>query len=60
MAKYWKEITRGAVIESATKPAGQWWREATWQEYMAYRRRIELATARLEKAVAYKTRLLER
>lgn len=60
MARYWKEVTRGAVIESARKPEGKWWREATWQEYMAYRRRVELAMGRLEKAVAYKSRLLER
>ena len=58
MTKYWKEITRGAVVKAAVKPQGKWWREATWQEYAAYHRKIEQAAARLERAVAYKARLL--
>ena len=60
MARYWKEITRGAVVESAVKPTGKWWREATKWEYLAYRRQIEQMMGRLEKAVAYKTRVLGR
>ena len=59
MTKYWKEITRGAVVKAAEKPAGKWWREATEREYNAYRVRLARCTGNLEKAVAYKARLLK-
>ena len=55
---YYKELTTGAVIKAPTMPAGKWWREATEREYLAYRARIARAIGNLEKAVAYKARLL--
>ena len=56
--KYFKELTTGSVIKAETMPAGKWWREATEREYLARRAEINRAIANLEKAVAYKARLL--
>ncbi len=56
--KYWKELTTGAVVKAPTMPTGKWWREATEREYLAHRERIARAVGSLEKAVAYKARLL--
>jgi len=56
--KYWKEMTRGSVVKSDTRPEGGMWREATEREYAEYRRRIARIMDNLEKAVAYKSRLL--
>jgi hypothetical protein len=57
--KYFKELTTGVVIKAPTMPAGKWWREATEHEYNAYRARVVRVTGNLEKAVAYKARLLK-
>lgn len=56
--KFFKEITTGAVVKAPTMPEGKWWREVTEREYNAYRARIARMMGKLEKAVAYKTRLL--
>ena len=56
---YYKELTTGAVIKAPTMPAGKWWRVTTEREYLAYRARITRAVGNLEKAVAYKARLLK-
>lgn len=56
--KYYKELTTGSVVKANEMPAGKWWREVTEREYNAYRARIARAVGNLEKAVAYKTRLL--
>jgi len=56
--KYFKELTTGAVVKAPTAPRGNWWREATEREYLAYRARIARLTGNLEKAVAYKACLL--
>lgn len=55
---YYKELTTGAVIKAPTAPQGKWWREATECEYLAYRARVARLADNLEKAVAYKARLL--
>ena len=55
---YYKELTTGAVVKAPTMPAGKWWREATAREYYAYCERVARAVGALEKAVAYKARLL--
>ena len=56
--KYFKELTTGAVVKAPTMPAGKWWREVTEREYNAYRARIARVVGNLERAVAYKKRLL--
>lgn len=56
---YYKELTTGAVVKAPTAPAGAWWREATEREYLAYRARLVRIAGDLEKAVAYKARLLK-
>ena len=56
---YYKELTTGAVVKVPTMPAGKWWREATEREYNAYRARLARLAGNLEKAVAYKARLLK-
>ena len=55
---YYKELTTGAVVKAPTAPTGAWWREATEREYIAYRARVARLAGNLEKAVAYKARLL--
>ena len=57
--KYFKELTTGAVVKAPVAPAGAWWREVTAREYYAYCERIARAVGALEKAVAYKARLLK-
>lgn len=58
--KYYKDLTTGAVVTADQKPAGAhaFWREATEREYTAYRERIARMIGNLEKAVAYKARIL--
>lgn len=58
-ATYFKDLTTGAVIESANAPQGKWWHEATEREYLAYKARVARAVGALEKAIAYKARLLK-
>lgn len=57
--KYWKNLQGGVVRATATKPTDfGWWVETTEREYNAYRARIARAVANLERAVAYKKRVL--
>lgn len=56
--KYFKELTTGAVVKAPTMPAGKWWREVTEREYIMHHARIARMVGNLEKAVAYKKRLL--
>ena len=56
--KYFKELTTGRVVKADTMPEGKWWREATEREYLVHRERVARAVKNLEKAVAYKARLL--
>ena len=57
--KYWKNLDGfGAVKASEAKPADGWWIEATEQDYIRYRMRIDHAIASLERAVNYKKRIL--
>ena len=56
---YYKELTTGAVVKAPTAPTGKWWRVATEREYLAYRARVTRAVGTLERAVAYKARLLK-
>ena len=58
-ATYFKDLTTGAVIESANAPQGKWWRPATEREFLAYKARVARAVGALEKAVAHKARLLK-
>ena len=58
-ATYYKNLTTGAVIESANAPEGKWWREATEREFLAYKARVARAVGALDRAVAYKARLLK-
>lgn len=55
---YYKELTTGAVVMRETAPVGRWWRPATAREYREYRLRVLRLTGNLDKAVAYKARLL--
>jgi len=55
---YYKELTTGAVVKAPTAPAGNWWRIATEREYYAYCERIARAIGALERAVAYKAKIL--
>ena len=55
---YYKELTTGAVVKAPTAPAGAWWRVATEREYYNYCARVARAVGALEKAVAYKARIL--
>lgn len=57
--KYWKNLTLGTVVASTKAPAGAWWHEVTEREYRAYRARVARVAGNLEKAVAYKARLLK-
>ena len=56
--KYYKQVTTGTVVKSYAKPTGQWWREATEREYLAYHARLQKLMGNLERAVAYKARVL--
>ena len=58
--KYYKNLQNGAVVTADEKPMGvhAWWREATEREYNEYQLRVARAANNLEKAVAYKARLL--
>ena len=58
--KYWKNLQmNGAVKASETKPTEYgFWVEATEQDYIRFRMRVSYAMASLEKAVAYKKRIL--
>lgn len=57
--KYWKNLDGfGTVKASEVKPAGGWWIEATEQDYIRYRMRVDHAIASLERAVNYKKRIL--
>ena len=57
--KFWKDLTTGAVIKAPTAPTGKWWREATEREYNARKAYVAHLMGNLEKAVAYKARLLK-
>lgn len=56
---YYKELTTGAVVKAPQMPIGAWWRETTEREYYAYCARVARLAGNLEKAVAYKARLLK-
>ena len=56
--KYYKDLMRGAVIQSATMPTAGLWREATEREFNEYRARVTRLIRNLEAANAYKARLL--
>lgn len=56
---YYKNLMNGAVIRADAMPTdGGLWRVATEREYLAFRARVARAIGNLEKAVAYKARLL--
>ena len=56
--KYWKDLTTGGMKMAEEKPEGYWWREATEREYREYRARVARLMGNLEKAIAYKKRIL--
>ena len=57
--KYWKNLMNGVVVKADEKPAGEGlWVEKTEQDYIKYQMRISYVMACLDKAVAYKKRLL--
>lgn len=58
--KYWKNLQMmGAVKASETKPTENgFWVEASEQDYIKYRMHVEYTMACLDKAVAYKKRIL--
>lgn len=58
--KYWKNLQNmGAVKASEAKPTESgFWVEATEQEYIRFQMRVSYTVACLEKAVAYKKRVL--
>ena len=58
--KYWKNLQWfGSMKESEEKPAENgYWVEASEQEYLKYKMRVDYAMASLNKAVAYKKRIL--
>ena len=56
--EYYKNIATGTVVAQETAPTGYWWRVATAREYREYRERIARALENLERAVAYKARVL--
>lgn len=56
--KYYKSLITGAVITADVMPEGRWWREATEREYLSYMEMVARLVGNLEKAVAYKKRLL--
>ena len=56
---YYKNLMNGAVVRADTMPTDHgMWRVATEREYLAFRARVARAIGNLEKAVAYKARLL--
>jgi hypothetical protein len=57
--KYWKNLMNGVVVKANEKPAGEGlWVEKTEQDYIKYQMHISYVMACLDKAVAYKKRLL--
>ena len=58
--KYWKNVQFGAVVAADAKPTTVGlWREATEREYNEELARTSRLMENLEKAVAYKARLLK-
>lgn len=57
--KYWKNLMNGVVVKANERPAEDGlWVEKTEQDYIKYKMRVSYTMACLDRAVAYKKRLL--